>query len=158
MMFWGRICLATFVSAAFGFTFHVLYGRGWALDYLNIATKAGRMEGILQEPYPVYIVIIAALSALIPTLGKVFIWLCIRTILPGTTLLAKGFWFTALMIIADSNLLRQAIMNLLIGMPVDLWLVYSAEQWIIVPVMCFLIVGLSPRNGSKSKAQVDRFS
>ncbi|ATM87562.1 hypothetical protein OP862_02685 [Yersinia massiliensis] len=146
MVFWGRICLATLVSAAFGFTFHVLYGRGWAVEYMDAATKAGRMDGLLQEPYPVYIVVIAALTALIPTLGKVFIWLFIREKLPGKNLLIKGIWFTVIMMIADSDLLRQGIMNLLIGMPIDVWFVYSAEQWIIVPTMCFLIVALCPKN------------
>lgn len=49
------------------------------------------------------------------------------------------------MIIADGGLLRQDFMNLLVGMPMDVWFVHGAEQWIIVPVMCFLIVFLSPK-------------
>lgn len=144
-MFLLRIFLATTISGSFGFIFHVLYGRGWAVEYMDDAMKSGKMDGILQEPYPSYIVVTAALTALIPTIGKVFIWLFVRERLPGRSLLTKGFFFTMLMIISDGGLLRQDIMNLLIGMPIDVWLVYGAEQWVIVPIMCILIVTLSPK-------------
>jgi len=145
MIFWFRISLATLLSAAFGFTFHVLYGRGVASEYMDNAIKTGKMDSVLQEPYPSYIIVIAALTSLIPTIGKVFIWLFVRDKLPGNRLLTKGFVFTCLMIIADGGLLRQDFMNLLVGMPMDVWFVHGAEQWIIVPVMCFLIVFLSPK-------------
>jgi hypothetical protein len=35
-------------------------------------------------------------------------------------------------------------MNLLVGMPLDIWTVYSAEKWVIVPMMCFLIAFILP--------------
>lgn len=45
---------------------------------MDNAIKTGKMDGVLQEPYPLYIIVIAALTSLIPTIGKVFIWLFIR--------------------------------------------------------------------------------
>lgn len=145
IMFWLRIFLTTLFSASFGFAFHVLYGRGWASEYMDNAIKSGRMDGVLQEPYPFYIVAIAALTALIPTAGKVIIWLFIRDKIPGKRLWIKAFFFTGILIIADGGLLRQDIMNYLVGMPLDVWFVYGMEQWVIVPVMCILIVVLSPK-------------
>ncbi len=143
-MYWIRIALATFVAAGFAFVFHVLYGRGWALDYQKIASEAGRLDAIMQEPYPAYIVVIAALTSLLPMSGKVILWLFMRPVLPGKTILTKGLAFTALIMFANAALLRQSIMDLLVGVPVDVWLVSSAEQWIIAPATCLLIVFLAP--------------
>lgn len=92
MIFWFRISLATLLPSAFGLTFHVLYRRGVAAEYMNNAIKTGKMDGVLQEPYPLYIIVIAALTSLIPTIGKVFIWLFDRDKLPGNKLLTKGFF------------------------------------------------------------------
>jgi hypothetical protein len=143
-MYWLRILAATAAAAAFGFTFHVLYGQGIAEDYMNTAREAGRLMGMIQEPYPTYIVVIAGGTAVLPTLGKVITWLLVRSNLPGKTTLVKALWFTALMIFAGDNFLRLPIMNFLIGMPIDVWFVYSAEMWIIVPAMCLLIAFISP--------------
>ncbi len=143
-MYWMRILFATVIAAGFGFIFHVLYGRGWALAYEKAASDAGRLDAIIQEPYPAYLVVMALLTSFLPTLGQVIIWLFIRQVLPGKTNFIKGLWFTALMMLANQGLLRQSIMNLLIGMPLDVWLVSSAQGWIIVPVMSLLIVFLSP--------------
>jgi hypothetical protein len=139
-----RILLATAVAAIAGFAFHVLYGRGLAQDYLAAAGESGRLGHMLQEPYPTYVVTIAALTALIPTLGKVIVWLLIRDKLPGVTTAGKAVWFTGLMLLMSDDFLRMPIMNLLVGMPIDVLTVYSAEQWVIVPMMCFLIAFILP--------------
>ena len=139
-----RIVLATAAAALAGFAFHVVYGRGFAQDYLASAGESGRLADLLQEPYPTYVVTIAALTALIPTLGKVIAWLLVRDKLPGVTTACKAFWFTGLMMLISQDFLRMPIMNLLIGMPIDVWAVLSAEQWVIVPMTCFLIAFISP--------------
>jgi len=150
MMYWLRIIAATAAAAAFGFGFHVLYGQGLAQDYLKTAAEAGRLTGMIQEPYPTYIVIVAGATAILPTLGKVITWLLVRAALPGQTTLVKGLWFTALMMFAGDNFIRLPIMNLLIGMPVDVWAVHHVEMWIIVPAMCLLIAYISPPPASRT--------
>ena len=139
-----RIFLATATAAGAGFAFHVLYGRVFAQDYMAAAAEGGRMNEMLQEPYPTYVVTIAALTALIPTLGKVLVWLLIRDKLPSLTTFGKAICFTGLMMLIDGDVLRMPVMNLLVGMPLDVSAVYSAEKWVIVPTMCFLIAFILP--------------
>ena len=139
-----RIFLATATAAGAGFAFHVLYARVFAQDYMAAAAESGRMNEMLQEPYPTYVVIIAALTALLPTLGKVLGWLLIRDKLPSLTTFGKAICFTGLMMLIDGDVLRMPVMNLLVGMPLDIWTVYSAEKWVIVPMMCFLIAFILP--------------
>lgn len=139
-----RIFLATAAAAGAGFAFHVLYGRGLAQDYMAAAGESGRLTHMLQEPYPTYVVTIAALTALFPTLGKVIVWLLVRDKLPGLTTGSKAVWFTGLMMFMGDDFLRMPIMNLLVGMPLDVCAVYTAEKWVIVPMMCFLIAFIAP--------------
>ena len=139
-----RILLATAVAASAGFAIHVLYGRGIAQDYMAAAAESGRLSNILQEPYPTYVVTIALLTALFPTLGKVIVWLLVRDKLPGMTTAGKAAWFTGLMMLMGDDFLRMPVMNLLVGMPLDVWAIYSAEKWVIVPMMCFLIAYILP--------------
>jgi hypothetical protein len=144
-MFFGlRIMLATAVSCCAGFFIHHQYGAGWARNYQEMATAAGRMDAVLQEPYPTSIMVIAVLTALVPTLGKVLFWLLLRNVLPGASLLGKAAGFTGLMMLGDSLVLRQPLMNYLIGLPLDVCLVLGLERWLIVPATCLLIVLLAP--------------
>lgn len=143
-MGWIRIVLATAVASAAGFGIHVLCGQGWALEYATRAAQAGRLGGVLREPYPTYVVVVAALTTLIPTLGKVLVFLLVRDRLPGRTALMKGLAFGLLLLLINDALLRLPIMNVVIGNPVDVMLVQSLEAWLISPIMGILIALIVP--------------
>src|SRR5690349_14871605 len=108
-MRWVRIVLATTVASAAGFGIHVLYGQGWALQYVARAAQGGRLNGVVREPYPNYVVVIAALTALIPTFGKVLMFMLVRDRLPGRTAVVKGLGFGLLLLMINDALLRLPI-------------------------------------------------
>ena len=72
-MHWTRIAGATIFAAVIGFLIHVMYGQGIALDYVQKAAESGRLNDVIRQPYPNWVVAIASLTALIPAFGKVFV-------------------------------------------------------------------------------------
>ena len=143
-MRWIRVVLATAVASAAGFGIHVLYGQGWALDYIGAAARAGRLNGVVREPYPTYVVIIAGLTALIPTFGKVLVFLLVRDRLPGRAAYVKGLAFGLLLLMINDALIRLPIMNVVVGNPVDVMFIQSLEAWLIFPIMGVSIALISP--------------
>jgi hypothetical protein len=134
-----RTFLATIFAAAAGFSIHVLYGRGWAEAYTQAAAKFGRMSHVLTEPYPQYIVAIAATTALVPTFGKVLAYLLVREKLPGQAVWQKGLLFGGLLVLMSDSALRQPFMDILVGVPGDVALAQAVGPWLIQPLMALII-------------------
>lgn len=134
-----RLILATVLAAAAGFSVHVLYGRGWAEMYTQVAAQSGRMSHLLTEPYPRWIVAVAFTTGLVPTFGKVLMYLLIRDRLPGRDAWQKGLLFGALLLLIHNDTLRQPLMDLLVGVPGDVVAVQTLEPWVIQPLMGLLI-------------------
>lgn len=128
---WARFALATIVAGSAGFAIHVLYGRGWAQNYVDIAAAAGRLRHVYVEPYPAYVVVIAYLTWLLVLAVKIVLFLLLRDRLPGRSRLAKGFWFALLLMAMSDALIRFPIMNIVIGNPIDVVFVQGLEGWAI---------------------------
>lgn len=134
-----RLALATALAAAAGFSVHVLYGRGWAEMYAQMAAQSGRMNHVLTEPYPAWIVAVAAATALVPTFGKVLVYLLVRERLPGRAAWQKGLLFAGLLLLMSDGTLRQPFMDVLVGVPSDVALAQALEPWLIQPLVGLLI-------------------
>jgi hypothetical protein len=150
--YWTRLALATLGAAAIGFAIHVLYGRGWAEAYVQTAARAGRLSKIIREPYPASVVIVASITALLPTAGKVIAFLWLRDNLPGRSRLVKGLWYGVLLTAMTDALIRVPLMSIVIGNPVDVMLVQSLEGWMIGPAMGIAIAILVPSQLGHSDA------
>jgi hypothetical protein len=94
---------------------------------------------VLNEPYPRWIVAVAAITALVPTLGKVVVYLLVRERLPGTTAWHKGLLFGGLLLLMSGSAVRQPFMDVLVGIPADVAFAQAVEPWLIQPVMGLLI-------------------
>ncbi len=140
----ARIAGAVVVAAAIGFSIHVLYGQGWAEAYVQRAADMGRLNGALHQPYPTTIVVIAALTALVPTAGKVLAYILLKERLPGRSRIVKGLAFGLLVLLMGDALIRLPLMNAVIGNPFDVVLVQSLEGWLIAPLMGIAIALLVP--------------
>ncbi|MCP4649559.1 MAG: hypothetical protein GY853_05705, partial [PVC group bacterium] len=89
-MHWTRIAGATILAAAIGFIIHVMYGQGTAIEYVQKAAESGRLNDVIKQPYPSWVVAIASLTALIPAFGKVFVYILIQEKLPSQNKIIKG--------------------------------------------------------------------
>jgi hypothetical protein len=150
-----RTFLATALAAGAAFSIHVLYGRGWAEAYTQAAGQSGRLSHILTEPYPGWVVAVAAATALVPTFGKVLVYLVIRDRLPGRTTWQKGLVFGGLLLLMTDSALRQPFMDVLVGVPIDVALAQAAEPWLIQPIMAMfiaLVFGWRKINGNEAAA------
>jgi hypothetical protein len=107
--------------------------------YAQVAAQSGRMSHLLTEPYPRWIVAVAFTTGLVPTVGKVLVYLLIREQLPGRNAWQKGLLFGALLLLMHNDTLRQPLMDLLVGVPGDVVAVQTLEPWLIQPVMGLLI-------------------
>lgn len=143
-----RIALATLVAAAIGFSIHVYYGQGLAMGYVQAAAADGRLGPITQPAWPDWRSLLAVLTALLPTLGKVLLFLIVREALPALGKVALGLSFGFILLMVDSNFLSQPVMKLAVGNPADVVLVQSVEGW-VVPLlmglaMAFFLPGKAP--------------
>jgi hypothetical protein len=134
-----RILSATIVAAIIGFVIHVLYGQGFAMEYVISAAQKGRLNEVIQQPYPVWIVSMAAITALIPAFGKVLLYMLIQDRIRATSNVVRGLLFGVVLLIIDDALLRMPIMSMVIGNPFDVVFVQSFEGWVI-PIVTDLIV------------------
>lgn len=148
-----RAFLATVLAATAGFSIHVLYGRGWAEAYTQSAAQSGRLSHVLTEPYPGWVIAVAATTALIPTFGKVLVYLLVRNRLPGRTFWQQGLVFGGLLLLMSESALRQPFMDVLVGVPGDVAMAQAVEPWLIQPIMAVLIAlvfGWRERHGSEA--------
>ena len=136
---------ATVLAAAIGFLIHVLYGQGVAIEYVHKVAEEGRLDDVIKQPYPNWMVAIALLTAFIPAFGKVFVYILIQDNLPSRNKIIKGAIFGVLLLFVGDNLLRMPIMGIVTGNPFDVVLVQSLEKWIIYPAMGIFIALLAPK-------------
>ena len=140
-----RLLIATIIAAAIGFAIHVLYGQGLAMDYVQNAAQEGRLNGILRQPYPFWLVTLAAIIALIPTLGKAILYLVIQDKLPASSNTGRGLLFGLILLAIDEALLRTPMMSVAVGNPLDIMLVQSIEGWVIPFVTGLVFAHTLPR-------------
>ena len=143
-MHWIRLVVATILAAAIGFLIHFLYGQGIAIEYVQKAAVDGRLNDVIKQPYPIWVVATASLTALMPAFGKVFVYILVQDKLPSRNKIIKGVIFGLLLLFVGDNLLRMPIMGVVTGNPFDVVFVQSLEQWIIYPAMGVLIALLVP--------------
>jgi len=141
-----RLLIATIIAAAIGFAIHVLYGQGLAMDYVQNAAQEGRLNGILRQPYPFWLVTLAAaITTLIPTLGKAILYLMIQDKLPASSNTGRGLLFGLILLAIDEALLRTPMMSVAVGNPLDIMLVQSIEGWVIPFVTGLVFAHTLPR-------------
>jgi len=147
-----RILIATIVAAAIGFAIHVLYGQGLVIEYVQSAAQEGRLNGIIRQPYPASLITVAAVTALIPTFGKVMLYVLIQDKLPASNNTSRGLLFGLVLLVIDDALLRVPIMSVVVGNPFDVMLVQSLEGWVIPLIMGLVIAHILPcANGAPNK-------
>lgn len=148
-MIWVRLALATVLATAAGFYFHVFYGRGVANDYVQAQAAAGRLNDIVHAPYPMPIFLAALATSFLPVLCKVAIFVIVRQQLPGKSGAVKGLWYGLLLLVITDDFIRVPIMSVVVGNPIDVMIVQSAEVWGIHLMTGLIIGALVPADVSR---------
>jgi hypothetical protein len=149
---WARLAAAIVVAAALAFSIHVFYGQGWAACYVDHAFESGRLRGVLHQPYPAWLVTGAFLMELLPIAGKVVLYSMLRDLLPGRSRLAKGTAYGVLLMAIGDTLIRQPLMDALIGNPLDVVLIQNAAGWAVNLCVGITIALLVPARRETKKA------
>lgn len=129
------IILSTIIAGLVGMGVHIFLSSH--LQTIIATAMAGKE--ILHPPYPSSIKIWAFLTALLPALGTSIIYYLLLPYLRRFQLpIVRGILFTALMLFAEGALIRQPIMNILVGNPV--WLALLQQGGIWLPRLCMGII------------------
>lgn len=139
-----RLALATVLAAAVGFSFHVYYGEGLLQHYIQRAAQAGRLDTVISDPFPTWVVVLAFLTALLPYAVKVLVFHCAAHLLPARTALGRGLLYGLILLGLTDALARMPIMNFVTGNPLDVVILMSAEAWFIQIVSALVIAYVVP--------------
>ncbi|MEM9532723.1 MAG: hypothetical protein AAGA23_17525 [Pseudomonadota bacterium] len=142
-----RLALATVIAAAVGFAIHVIYGEGILQTYIQQAADAGRLDSV-DSGVPPHIAAIAFITVLIPYSAKTAIYYWAGHLIPGQAPLVKGIIYGLVLLCLDHQLLRMPIMNTVVGNPIDIALLMSAESWAIELLSGVIIAHLVPLRAS----------
>ena len=121
-----RIAIAAILAAIIAFSIHVFYGQNLAAKLVSAAFKA-RHWTTAHQPYPPSIFYSAFVTAIVRMLGFGVVYTLIQDRMPGRLRAVKGLFYGLLMMFCTDDFLRLPVMNLLVGNPLDVVLVQSAE-------------------------------
>jgi hypothetical protein len=94
---------------------------------------------VAMPPYSFRITAVAALTAIMPTIGLLILFSLIYEKVPGENAFMKGFTFGLLILIIKGELFRKPIMNTLIGNPFWISLLQQLDIWIPNIVLCVIL-------------------
>ena len=123
--------MCTLLITGLFFPFHIYYGQGWVAEYVQDAARAGRLDELLNEPFPVWFAISAWMTALVSVLVKVFVYYYAGDLIPTKVTLLRGCLYGLVLLALDGEFVRAPLMNFLVGNPVDVVIVQSSERWFI---------------------------
>lgn len=101
-----------------------------------------RGRHVLMPPYPANITITAIATAVLPGIGMTILYSLVVDRLPGGKWYLKGLCFSVLILFAKGELVRQPLMDLLIGNPIQVVLLQRLEPWLVSSAESLVIAAL----------------
>lgn len=150
---WTAVIVAAVLSAAAGFIIHVFSVE--AIEHYVASVMAGRQVAPSWD-----VRVPAALSSIEQGLALVALYLLLRCRFPRLGTLRRGLLGAVLALALGGNLVRQPMMNLLIGNPLNVTAVQDGMTWLVWGVMGMIVavcldVLLPPGNGTFSGRSAD---
>lgn len=124
----AAVIAAAVASAAIGFVIHVFSVE--VVEHYVASVMAGRQVAPSWD-----VRVPAALSSIEQGLALVTLYLLVRSRLPSLGTLARGLLVAVIALALGGNLVRQPLMNLLIGNPLEVVAVQGGMTWLIWGVM-----------------------
>jgi MFS family permease len=120
------LCVALVVATALAFGLHVALSA----QITPWVSEVMQHHKVIKPPYPAWLLVLAALTAVIPMATTALVLLLLYERLPGRGPFVKGIVFGIIQL-ALKGTLRNMIMDLAIGNPARVVLVQSSEAWSI---------------------------
>jgi hypothetical protein len=133
------IVIAAAIASLVGLSFHIVMLRE-ITPYVN---KAMNEVTILKSPYPTYINIFAYITVIFPGLGLATIYYFLRPYFTTQSRFLRGVILGTLILLLEGELIRQPIMNILVGNPISVALLQQSQVW-LTHYMAILVVFLMP--------------
>ena len=135
----ASLIVAALVAGFLGLTVHVLM-----LNAINpIISKTMINAHIVKPPYNAFITIAAYFTFIFPALGTGIMYYLLGDNLPGQSRLVKGILMGLLLLTIKEALLRQTIMNILVGNPIWVALLQQSQVWcsnlVLTVTLAFMI-------------------
>ena len=135
-----KLVLVVVISTVIGLSTHI-----YLLKIIS-PVIAERMQGVViqKPPYSVVITTIAYITFVFPAIGTVLVYYFIQDVFPGKSRVVKGVLFGLLILLVKGELLRQPIMNFIVGNPIKITLLQQSQVWLSNLIMCVIIALFTP--------------
>jgi hypothetical protein len=108
-----RILVVSAVAAIVALTLHILIQQ-WSQPIIS-ANMVG--VEVARPPYGLLITGVAYVTAMVPAIVAAILFYYAGRLLPARTRFGKGLWLGVLILLLKGDLVRQPMMNFLIGNP-----------------------------------------
>jgi hypothetical protein len=130
------IIYSVIISSFIALTFHILFIN----QASPIINEALNKVTIIKPPYPFYINAIAYITTFIPALATTLLYIAIFPIIKSRTYISRSFILGTFVLMIKGELMRQPLMNILVGNPYSIALFQQSQVWITNYIMAFIIV------------------
>ncbi len=131
-----RLGIAVIVASIATLTLHI-----YLLQVITpIINKIGPALTLQKPPYPLSTNLAAYITMLVPILVIAIIYRMLGHHLPGNNVFIKGIVLGCLLLLIKGELLRQPLMNVLVGNPVWLALLQQSHVWLSNLVLGLIVV------------------
>ena len=133
----AKIVIATvIISTVLAFGSHVAI-QGWE-DKVSKANEQLFDSAKNKDKFGVDVILAAGTTALLPVLASYFVLYAMWSSIPGNQWWQKGLVFSLLLLVIKSNLIREPVMGVLMGVPV--WMVGAKQLDVWIPNILLGIV------------------
>jgi hypothetical protein len=145
------------IASVFGLTVHILMHK----QICTLLRDALCAATILQPPYPVHIIVVAYFTVVLPGLGLAILYYFLQThfLMAVKSKFSRAMLLAGLLLLLKGELIREPLMNILIGNPISVALLHQTHVWLTNFVMAILVVYLMPAPKiSRSDPRLESYS
>jgi hypothetical protein len=140
------IIIPAIIASLAGLSLHIIMLK----ELTPYITSTLNNTTILKPPYPIYINISAYITAILPGFGLALLYYFIRPYFSIKSKVARGILLGLFVLLIKGELIRQPIMNILVGNPISIALLQQSQIWLTSLVMSLLVVFLMPESYIRS--------
>jgi|GEM_PF-1959466 len=134
-----KILLILIIPSLLAITAHI-----YSLNYLQpIIDKAMALHPVVDSKnYGNLIVTLATITSILPTIGTVIVYFALYNHISNYSLFSKIAVLTVTILLIKGHFIRQFIMNIAVGNPIQIALLQELEVWVPNLILCsFIVIG-----------------